>query len=209
VRFARILYHKDSGTLNASKPFGECIAYLRNEQVPHMMQPRKNALHLAKVLETIFKFRSDRGVAHISPTYEANHMDAKLVIEAVRWCMTETLRIFWQGDREKAARAIRELLQFDVPCIGVYADVLLVQRTDLTTEEEILVLLHYAGEVGFTRTELGRHARVSPPSVTRALDALTGAGRRCVVQLSDQRFRLTDLGSKYVREKLADKLLLA
>jgi hypothetical protein len=32
--------------------------------------------------------------------------------------MNETLRIFWNGDRELVAKAIRELLQFDVPCIG-------------------------------------------------------------------------------------------
>lgn len=44
----------------------------------------------------------------------------KLVIENVRWAMNETLRIFWKGDREVVARAIRGLLQFDVPCIGVF-----------------------------------------------------------------------------------------
>jgi len=121
--------------------------------------------------------------------------------------MNETLRIFWKGDRELVAKAIRELLQFDVPCIGKFENVLLVQRTDLTAEEEILVLLHYAGEKGFSRKELGQHARCSPPSVTRALQALTSPQVRQAVEVSSGHYRLTDLGSKRVRKELAAKLL--
>src|SRR2546430_6014507 len=50
---------------------------------------------------------------HISPTYRANHMDSKLVLEGVRWLFSETLRIWWKDDREQVAAAIRELLQFE------------------------------------------------------------------------------------------------
>jgi hypothetical protein len=70
-----------------------------------------------------------------------------------------------------------------------------------------LLLLHYAGESGFDRTELGRHARWSPASVTRALQQLSSPDVRQIV-LVDQRFVLTDLGNKRIREQLADKLLL-
>lgn len=119
------------------------------------------------------------------------------------------LRVFWKGtDREQIAKAIRELLQFDVPCIGKFEDIILVQRTDLTTEEEVLVLLHYAGEQGFSRTELGKYAQVSPASVTTSLQRLTSPASRQVVQLTSGKYRLADLGSKRVREQLADKLLL-
>lgn len=152
---ARIFYHLDSGNLNRTKDFNDCLNYIENSQVTHNIQPRHDALHIAKVTRTVYKFRSQRGAVHISPTYEPNHMDSKFVIEAVRWCMNDTLRIFWTGDREKAAKAIRELLQFDVPCIGKFEEVLIVQRTDLTSEEEILVLLHYSGEVGMSRKDLG------------------------------------------------------
>ncbi len=174
----------------------------------HAIMPRHNALHIARVLKTTYKFRSQRGAIHISSTYTPNHMDSKLIIEAVRWCMNETVRIFWQGDREKVAKAIRELLQFDVPCIGVFEDVLLVQRIDLTAEQEVLVLLHYAGETGFTRAELGKHCMFSPASVTRAVQTLESVRYRQIVCLPNGRNRLTDLGSKRIREQLADKLLL-
>src|SRR5207245_880237 len=125
----------------------------------HAYEPRRDMLHLARVIRTVYKFRSQRGAVHIAPGYGPNHMDARFLMESVRWAMNEVLRIFWNGDREAVAKAIRELLQFDVPCIGKFQNVLVVQRTDLTAEEEVLVLLHYAGEGGFTRRELGDYAR--------------------------------------------------
>src|SRR3712207_7869439 len=42
--------------------------------------------------------------------------------------------------REGVAKAIRELLQFDVPAVGVFGGRILVQRTDLSVEEEVLLL---------------------------------------------------------------------
>jgi hypothetical protein len=136
-------------------------------------------------------------------------MDSKVIIEMVRWCFSDTLRKFWSGaDREQVAKAIRELLTFDVPCIGRFEEVIMVQRTDLTAEEEVLVLLHYAGEQGFTRTEVGKYAMVKAPAVTTSLHKLTSPDVRQVVQLASGKYKLTDLGSKRIREKLPEKLLL-
>lgn len=205
---ARIYYHQDSGNLSHTKSFDDCVKYLENDQAPHALSPRHKSLHVARVLKTIYKFRSQRGAVHISPSYQPNHMDSKLVIESVRWCMNETLRIFWRGDREAVAKAIRELLQFDVPCVGVFEDIILVQRTDLTPEEELLVLLHYAGENGFSRTDIGKFLNASPTTATRTLQKLASPSERKIIQLGNGRYRLTDLGSKKVRENLSDKLLL-
>lgn len=204
---ARILYHQDSGNLDTARDFGDCNKYVNNEQVRHNVN-RDDAKMLFMVLMVVHKFRSKRGVGHVSPTYTANHMDARYMVEAVRWAMIEILRIFWSGDRDAAAKAIQELLRFDVPCVGKFEDVLLVQRTDLHPEEEILVLLHYAGASGFSRRELGEYAMCSAPAVTRALDALTSAICRQVVEVGDKRYLLTDLGQKRLREQLGSKLLL-
>lgn len=206
---ARLIYHQDSGNLNLSKGFDDCCRYIENETAsPHNISPRHDALHLVKVLRTAYKFRSQRGAVHISPTYKPNQMDSKLLIECVRWCLNDMLRIFWQGDKEEAARAIREVLEFDVPCIGQFENVLLVQRTDLTPEEELMVLLHYAGEKGFSRRELGVYSQASAPTVTTKLQKLCASASRQVVQLSNGNYRLTDLGSKRMREQLVTKLLL-
>ena len=205
----RIVYHQDSGNLNLNRKFEECISYLVNEQVPHAINPRSDALHICKVINTAYKFRSARGGVHISPLYKPNHMDSKVIIEMVRWAFADTLRKFWSGvDREQVAKAVRELLSFDVPCIGKFEEVIMVQRTDLSAEQELLVLLHYAGEQGFSRTELGKYAMVSKASVTTALQKLISPDIREVVQLLSGKYRLTDLGSKRIRERMPDKLLL-
>ena len=120
----------------------------------------------------------------------------------------EALRIWWKDDREQVAAAIRELLQFDVPAVGKFENVLMVQRTDLTPADQILVLLHYAGENGFTRKQLGQYVMHPAPRVTEALDYLKGPSSRKVVKLGSGNLRLTDLGSKHVREQLADKLFI-
>ncbi|HYM76118.1 MAG TPA: hypothetical protein VE377_09095 [Candidatus Dormibacteraeota bacterium] len=206
---ARIVYHVDSGNLNHTKSVNACLEYVEDEKNQHAMQPRQTALHLAKVTRTAYKFRSSRGAVHITPSYVANHMDSKLVLESVRWLFAETLRIFWRDDRDAVATAIRELLQFDVPAVGRFEDVLLVQRTDLSPSDEILVMLHYAGEKGFSRRELGQYVMHPAPRITEALQYLTGPSSRQVVKLGSGNFRLTDLGSKHIRESLADKLFIS
>lgn len=205
----RIIYHADSGNLNRGKDLEDCIRYLNNDQVQHAIQPRHDAIHIGRVLGTVYKFRSQRGAIHISPTYKPNHMDSKYVVDGVRWLFMEALRRFWGGaDREQVAKAIRELLQFDVPAIAKFEDgLVIVQRTDLTAEEEVLLLLHYAGDVGFSRRELGRYVMADAPSVTRAVQSLSSRQYRQVVRLSSGNYRLTDLGSKRIREQLSDRLL--
>jgi hypothetical protein len=137
---ARLLYHLDSGNLNRAKGFDDCMQYIEADTNKHSILPRQHALHIARVLRTVYKFRSQRGAVHISPTYAANQMDARLMVECVRWAFNEALRLFWTGDRDLVAKTIRELLDFDVPCIGRFSNMLLVQRTDLKADQEILVL---------------------------------------------------------------------
>lgn len=203
----RVWYSIDSANVNRSKDLGECIGYLENEQVAHTIAPRHDSIHVARVLRTLYKFRSQRGAVHISPNYTPNHMDSKFVMECVRWLMNETLRVFWAGDREAVAKAIRELLQFDVPAVGVFKNEIIVQRTDLTAEEELLILLHFAGETGFNRTALGKAARLAASTVTEALQKLSSPRCREVIAVEGN-YRLTDLGSRRVREQLAPKLLV-
>lgn len=207
---ARIVYHIDSGNLNPNRDVDHCLQYVEDKdgQNKHRIQPRKDALHMAKVIRTVYKFRSDRGAVHISPTYKANQMDSKLVLEGVRWLFSETLRLWWSKDREQVASAVRELLQFDVPAVGKFENIVMVQRTDLPASDEILVLLHYAGEQGFSRRQLGQYVMHPAPRITEAVGYLTGPQCRQVVKLASGNFRLTELGSRHVREHLADRLFL-
>lgn len=207
---ARVLYHIDSGTLNVSKPFDECLRFVEDSKNANIQKitPHNSALHLARVLRTVYKFRSQRGAVHISSTYSANHMDARLIAECVRWLMMEAIRLFLQCSQESAVKLIRELLEFDVPCVGKFDDVLLVQRTDLSSEEEILILLHYSGQSGLSRRDIGIHCLCAASAISKSISKLASPNYRQVIKLPSGNFRLSDLGEKRIREKMADKLLV-
>lgn len=207
---ARIVYHIDSTNLSPRKSVDDCLSYVEDpkQRNAHHFPDRKSALHLARTLRVIYKFRSDRGAIHIDPVYTANHLDAKLVIDDSRWVLAEILRIFWKGDRAAVASAIREILQYELPVIGKFEDIILVQRTDCNVEEEILLLLHYSGEVGLSQGKLTKYIPRDPGGISRKIKELGPAGKRQIIKLANGNFRLTDVGSKKVLMSLAPKLTL-
>src|SRR5712692_6303343 len=94
---AHALYQLDTRTTTTSLP-GEIVAFLRSKSppFPHLILEIKDRDHFCRVLQTTYKFRSDRGVAHISDTYTANQMDAMLIIANVKWMFAEFLRLAWK-----------------------------------------------------------------------------------------------------------------
>ncbi len=207
---ARILYHIDSSNLSNRKSVNHCLKYVEdfNGQFDHSYPDRKSSLHIAKVLRSIYKFRSDRGAVHIDPEYTANHFDAKLVLENSRWILSELLRQFWTGDTKKVSKIIRQLAQFNVPAIGSFDGKLMLQRTDCTVEEEILILLHHAGEDGLSRKKLGKFVSGSPSSISTCIKKLSSKEYKNIVSIKDTNYRLTDIGIKRVLNDLSNKLII-
>lgn len=208
---AHLLYHMDSGNLNRRKRLNQCLKYIEDEtgQNAHGLTPRKTSLHLCKVLRTIYKFRSQRGAIHIDPDYTANEMDSAMLIANVRWIMSELLRVFWSGSQNDIARVIREITRYEVPAVLELDDRHLVLRTDCNVEEEILILLHNAGETGLDRTQLGKSIPKAAPTVSNAISRLVAPTKREVVKrASDNKYILTPNGDKRVLEELAEKLSL-
>ena len=205
---SRIIYYVDSGNLSRRKRFNDCLRYIEDEKNAnrHNFPKRRTALHLCKVLRTIYKFRSQRGAVHIDPDYTANEMDSTLVISSVRWVMAELLRVFWSGDRGEVARAIGEIVKYDVPAVLSLDNRHLVMRTDCTVEEEILLLLYNTGDIGLSRQELGSSIPKSAGSITNALGQLGPRKKREVVKTDEGQYVLTPVGAKRVREELSHKL---
>jgi hypothetical protein len=206
---SRILYHQDSGNLSHTRTVAKCLDYVEDPDNTnaHSYPDRKSALHTCKVLRTLYKFRSDRGAVHINPVYDANHLDSRLVIEAMRWTLSELLRVFWTGDRDVVAATIRELVVYEVPAVAVFDGVPLLQRIDCDAEEEVLLLLHYKADEGMTRIELGRSIPRPASTIAGALHRLTARISRQVVLGSNGSYRLTDLGTRRVLEELAEKVI--
>ena len=114
---ARIVYSIDSSNLSRTKPVDDCLRYIDNDQVSHAFPERQAAIHLAKVLRAIYKLRSQRGAVHVSPTYTANEIDSRMILESVRWILADLLRIFVTADRELVAETVRDLARFPQPLI--------------------------------------------------------------------------------------------
>jgi len=200
----------DANNLNRRKGVDDCLGYVEDEKNSnqHSFPHRRTALHLCRALRTIYKFRSQRGAVHIDPDYTANEMDSTLIMSLARWAMSELLRVFWTGPKVAVALVVREIVRFEVPAILVIDSKPLVLRTDCTVEQEILLLLHNAGERGMTRTLIGQSVPKSAPQVTNALQKLASPSAREAVKRADGSYILTPNGVKRVLEELGDKLSL-
>lgn len=201
---ARILYAVDSGNLAPTKPFDDCIRYVDNDQVQHSFPLRQSAIHLAKVLRAVYKLRSQRGAVHVTPTYTANEIDARLIVECTRWVLADLLRLFVTSDQEKVAETIRGLARFPQPLIRRYEDLPLLQSVSFTTEEEVLAHLLNADQ-GMTRTGLIAIIPKAPSGVRLAIKNLSAARSRQITSRSE-RWYITDLGITRIEARISKEL---
>ena len=217
---ARILYHLDSGNLAPGKGYRDCKRRIENTADPNLLHDLerhtgepKSARHLFRAADLLSDFRSEWDVAHPSLIHEVNAMDARITMEAARWCFAEVLRLFWKNDREAVATAIQDVLRFDVPCIGEYHGRLLVERAGIDPLSEVRLLLYHAGSAGLDRAAFGVHARCKPPDVTKALGKLSGPKCREIEKVpgssnSKTVYLLTNLGVQRAREDLGEFLVV-
>lgn len=201
---ARIVYAIDSGNLSLSKSVDDCLRYVDNEQVSHSFPERQGAIHITKVIRAIYKLRSQRGAVHVSPSYTANEIDSKLIVECVRWVLADLLRIFVSSDREKVADAVRSLARFPQPIIRRYNEIPLLQSVTFTTEEEVLAHLLDASN-GLTTADLIAIIPKSASGVRAAVKELSLARSRQIVLRSGNWF-VTDLGANRINERIVREL---
>jgi hypothetical protein len=198
---ARIVYSLDSGNLSLTKGVDDCLKYIDNVQVPHHFPEPQAAIHLAKVVRAIYKLRSQRGAVHVSPTYTANEIDSRLIVEAARWVLADILRIFVSSNREEVADIIRSLARFPQPLIRQYGDLPLLQSVSFTTEEEVLAHLLNKDD-GLTIGELIASIPKDQSSVRRAVKKMAEPQMRQTV-LRAGRWIITDLGSKRIEARIS------
>lgn len=208
---ARIIYHVDSGIINQRKGFNSCLQYIEDQANSnlHNFPKRRTAIHMCKVLRTVYKFRSQRGAVHIDPDYTANEIDSTMLIANVRWLMAETLRVFWTGDKKVVATSIQEIVQYNVPAVLSIDNRDLVLRTDCSVEEEILLVLHNRGNEGLNRNEIGCAIPKAASTISNALTRLAGATQRAILLRENGNYILTPNGSRRIYEELAPKLTLS
>lgn len=209
---ARAIYQIDSGNISHSKLPGAVAEYMLDTDksgkplsVPHTHAlDVKDRNHFCKVLQTVYKFRSDRGAVHISPQYTANHLDAAMIVANVKWLFAEFLRLSWKKDRNEIAVLIEAILEFEHPLIHVLDGEPLVLSESLSAPEEVLILLRREGERGLTREHLRHFVKASQPAVDMAIHRLV-EGRQ--IRMSKQEeFVITHLGAQRVLNDIMPKL---
>lgn len=202
---ARAFYQLDTGTIN-DKDLPGAIADLlldKPRPLPSHTLDRKDRDHFCRVLQTTYKFRSDRGVAHVSPVYDANHLDATLVITNVKWLFAEFLRLGWKKDRNEVAEIIEAIVQLEHPLIHELDGRPLVLSNSFNAAEEVLVLLQHSPGGCLTRTQLKDFHQKSTSAVNKAINDLC-VSRDIRLNGSGDIF-ITPLGEKHIREIISIK----
>jgi hypothetical protein len=200
---ARIVYSLDSQNLNLTKSVDDCLRYIDNPNVAHTFPEAQSAIHLAKVIRAVYKLRSQRGAVHVSPTYTANEIDSRFVVESARWVFAELIRILVTSNREDVAEIVRKVARFPLPLIRTYSDVPLLQSVSFTTEEEVLAHLMNA-ERGLLIGELITSIPKSASGVRLAVKNLESAKFRQIVSRSS-RYSITDLGIRRIELRIAQE----
>src|SRR5947209_5732269 len=191
----RALYQFDTGVVDQSHLPKDISDQLKSKTPPspHRLD-YKDRDHFLRVLQTTYKFRSDRGVAHVSSTHSANHMDATLIMANVKWLFAEFLRLVWKRDRNEVVAIIEAIIQLEHPLIHELDGKPLVLTNLLSASEEILVLLQHAMSGRLTRSELREAIHKDQSTITRAIKQLSINKEVRISDAGD--VVITDLGQK-------------
>jgi hypothetical protein len=162
---AQCVHQLDTGSVTHSKLPGKICERLNDENlaVAHNLNV-KDRHHIAKVIEVVYKFRSDRGPVHISPTYTANEMDSVFVLHAGKWIFAEFLRLTWNKDRQVIAETISRIVQLEHSLIHELDGEPLVLALGITAKEEVLLLLNHAPGNRLSRETLRYQAAGQKPN---------------------------------------------
>lgn len=162
---ARAIHQLDTGSVTHTKLPGKICERLQDESpnISHRLN-LKDRHHIAKAIEVVYKFRSDRGPVHISPFYTANEMDSVLVLHIGKWIFAEFLRLAWNKDRHVIAQTISRIVQLEHSLIHELDGQPLVLARRISAKEEILLLLNHAPGNRLTRESLRNQAVGQKPT---------------------------------------------
>ncbi len=170
---SRSLLQLDTGKISHTDSPGDVRKHLLDNNLPHNIIKSKDRYHIAKAIEVVYKFRSDRGPVHISPDYSANYMDSMFVLHAGKWIFAELLRLALKRDIKTVADTIAQLVQMQHSIIHELANRPLVLAKGITAPEEVLLLLYNAVNNRLSRAKLRDYAtNQKPETVSVAISRL-------------------------------------
>jgi hypothetical protein len=202
---ARCLYQMDTGRVSHNKSVADVRVYLMDEDNSRAHRlGAKDRKHIAKVIEVVYKFRSDRGAVHISPDYNANYMDSMLILHAGKWIFAEFLRLAWNQDRKVIAETIAQLVQLEHSLIHELDGKPLVLAKGISAPSEILLLLNHASNNRLGRADIEQQAHHHKPT-TLAVAITRLINSRDIRDLGNGEVALTPNGQRRVMQEILPK----
>jgi len=166
--FVQILQHLESGTHEAKPDVDE---FLRKLETRGSSLDDGLRVCAARVARSMYTLRNKRTIAHIGAV-DPNTYDLRLLLQGSQWLIGELLRVTSKVTMQEAGRLIEQVHEPVGGLIEDYGDRRLV-LADLTTHEEVVVLLHrsYPVAVPLPRI-LGSLDRRTPRAVRECLRRL-------------------------------------
>lgn len=161
------------------------------------MSIRKIIPRSAKAIYTI---RSERGAAHKSDDISPNNIDSEFVVSTCDWILSEFLRLYHTSDIKKITGIVNSLVEKKVPLIEEFEDDIYVLGKDLSTKDQILLILYHFRPKMVSNADLTKWTKGYPQKTTTNL---RNAENENLVYRKGKEGTITKLGIKRVEEILA------
>ncbi len=103
---------------------------------------RSLCIQIPRLLTAVYEMRNNREIGHVGSDVDPNHMDAELLIRAVKWLMAELVRNFATMSTGDARDLIESVTERSFHAVWVDGDTKRVLNTSLKSKEKVLVLLY-------------------------------------------------------------------
>ena len=103
---------------------------------------RSLCIQVPRVLTAVYEMRNNRDIGHVGSDVDPNHMDAELMIRAVKWLIAELVRNFGTMDTDAARELIESVTERSFQVVWAQGDIKRVLNPGLKMRERALVLLY-------------------------------------------------------------------
>jgi DNA-binding MarR family transcriptional regulator len=159
-------------------------------------------LAIPRVAESIYTIRSKKDVAHVK-TIDPSSIDSSYCVSACDWMLSELVLLFFKADADEASELINSILEKKIPTVEEFEDgSIVILRKDLSVTQEIMLTLYHYYPKRLTNTDLIKNVKKTPSYVNKLLAKLEN--RKFIHQTEDG-YKLTKLGTKYVEDEIITK----
>jgi hypothetical protein len=203
----RLLQHIDIGTYT---PFGKTLPktdtiFAKIENNVSLADTLR--IFIPRLLRVLLDVRNKRDVAHVGGEVNPNFSDAKFVLYACDWVMTEIVRHFHNCSINDAAKIVDELNTVVVPIIFEVQGFVKILDTNLDAKEKTLAILYFKDPEKVTEKNLLTWVGITQMSNYRSR-TLRQLDKDAYIHLDKGYCLITPKGKLYVEKHIPAHLLI-